>query len=123
VTRRSASAGWAVPFGLAWLLWAVLLAAPATSAIAGASPATQQNIQQAMAEPTSVEMPMAADCQPCALCYVAPIPSPQAFSGSAGEPSAVEWARSPKASVTWSSVAGAPATRIAVRIAFCRCLD
>lgn len=70
-------------------------------------------------------MPMVSDGMPCALCYIAPIPSPHAFTGEGKEPEPVTWwvhAEPVPAAVRFLTTVSCR-DRVPIRVAFCRWLD
>lgn len=69
-------------------------------------------------------MPAAADCTPCAACYVAPAPVSHGFNGDDQPPIPNPWfALRPVTSSTTAAHAGCRSVALPVRIVFCRWLD
>ena len=69
--------------------------------------------------------PMVSDGTPCALCYVAPAPSPHAFTGEGKETEPLTWcvhAEPLPAGVRFLTT-GTRRDRVPIRVAFCRWLD
>jgi len=79
----------------------------------------------AAASAPSTGMPMASDGVPCALCFVAPTPSPRTFTAESKEPEPSTWwildQRAP--SETRFQVLEHSPERVPIRVAFCRWLD
>lgn len=74
---------------------------------------------------TAPGMPMASGSRPCALCYIAPTPSPHAFTGEGKEAEPLTWrvrARPTPAAVQFLATVGRR-ERVPIRVAFCRWLD
>ena len=113
--------GWCAFVGAA-LLICVVLAGTGARASALAIPEARAATASTMAAPG---MPMVSDGMPCALCYIAPTPSPHAFTGEGKEPEPLTW---------WVHAEPIPAAvrflttvsrrdRVPIRVAFCRWLD
>ena len=112
---------WCLAVGAAVFLCLALMTAGAR-----ASATPMQEMSASAVSPVAVQsMPMASDCRPCALCYVAPTPSLHAFTGEGKEPEPLTW---------WVHAEPTPAAvrfltsvsrrdRVPIRVAFCRWLD
>lgn len=113
--------GWCLALGAAVFLCLTLIASGARAA---ASP--MQEMSAVATPPAAAQsMPMASDCVPCALCYVAPAPSAHTTTGEGKEPeSATWWARDQSIPSTIRFLAGEGSrVPVPIRIAFCRWLD
>lgn len=112
---------WCTFVGAALLL-CVALAATGARASVGSMPEARAATASTMAAPG---MPMVSDGMPCALCYIAPTPSPHAFTGEGKEPEPLTWwvhAEPTPAAVRFLTTAR-PRDRVPIRLAFCRWLD
>lgn len=112
---------WHVAVGAAVFLCLALVAARARAA----APPMQEMSASAASAVAAQSMPMASDCMPCALCYVAPAPSAHTTTGEGKEPATVTWwAREPSIPSTVRFLA-AESSRVPVpiRITLCRWLD
>jgi len=121
VARPERPQRWRALFGVALFLCLALLGAEARASI----PAMREAGPVAISTMASESMPRATDCMPCAVCYIAPTPSPHGFSGECQEREAPAW-RVHALSVpapTWFFDTGDWRLRWPVRIAFCRWLD
>ena len=105
----------------ALLLWLALLGAGATASI----PMRSEAGPVAASGMASGSMPMTTNCMPCALCYIAPAPTRQGFSGQCHEPAAPIWRihAPPAPASAWLFDRRVWRTRLPVRIAYCRWLD
>lgn len=113
--------GWCAFVGAALLL-CVTLADAGGRASALSMPEVRAATAPTMAAPG---MPMASDGMPCALCYIAPTPSPHAFTGEGKEPEPPTWwvhAEPTPTAVRFLTTTGAR-ERVPIRVAFCRWLD
>ena len=112
---------WHIDVGAAVLLCLALVAAGARAA----APPMQEMSASAALSVAAQSMPLASDCRPCALCYVAPAPTAHTTTGEGKEPeSATWWARVPPIPSTVRFLAAASSrVPVPIRIAFCRWLD
>ncbi len=107
----------------ACLGWA-LLALIGTGAQA-ANLAAHEMRPGAAATAADERIPAAMDCDPCALCFVAPAPGPHTFTADAKEagPRLLFAAASPESAVFRFPARSTRRAHVPIRIAFCRWLD
>ena len=112
-----------------WRAFAACLAWACLALIGTGARASNVDTQELRAEAAtamvSERMSGAADCMPCALCFVAPAPSEHTFTCDAKE--AAPWAQHVPAPlalpVTRVTSRSTPREHVPIRIAFCRWLD
>ena len=107
--------------GIALLLSIALL----DSATAASVSRPQEMRPAAASTMTHESLPIASDCVPCAICFVAPTPTTHGFSGDCKESeSPAWWTQDPQtpASVRYVD-SGAIRCAVPIRIAYCRWLD
>lgn len=107
--------------GAALLVCAALLGTGARASVTS----MQEARATTAATLTAPGMPMASGSRPCALCYIAPTPSPHAFTGEGREPEPLTWwvhAEPTPAAVRFLATVDRP-DRVPIRITFCRWLD
>ena len=109
-------------FVVAALLLCVSLAGTGARASMSSIPEARATTASTMAAPG---MPTASHGMPCALCYVAPTPSPHAFTGEGKEPAPQTWwvhAKPTLAAVRFLTTVRRR-DQVPIRVAFCRWLD
>lgn len=112
---------WCAFVGVALLL-CVALVGTGARASASSMPEVRAAMAPTMAAPG---MPMVSHGMPCALCYIAPTPSPHAFTGEGKELEPLTWwvhAEPPPAAIEFLTTLK-PRDRVPIRIALCRWLD
>lgn len=112
---------WCAFVGAALLLCVALMGTGARASVTS----TQEVRATTALTMTGPAMPMASGSRPCALCYIAPTPSPHAFTGEGKEPEPLSWrvpAQPTPATVRFLTTVSRR-DRVPIRVAFCRWLD
>lgn len=112
--------GWRAGVGFVVLIGVALMGAGATAMDSG----TQEMRTEPASTMTAPAMPMLSGGMPCALCYIAPAPGLQAYTGEGKEPEPLTWWVHALPTLAQARLTDTNSRdRVPIRIACCKWLD